>query len=192
MSEEELARLREEVHAAGEEAASSRPRCGRSSGGAGGSTRAGRCGARWRRRRAVPLVHKQRRIEKPRLVVLCDVSDSVRHVSRFMLQFAYTLQELFSQGALVRVRGDLGECTELFKQHEIQRAVDLAYAGGVVNVYANSNFGRAFKMFEERFLDAVTPKTTVLVIGDARNNYNPPEAWALADDQGAARGASCG
>ena len=126
------------------------------------------------------LVHKRRRIEKPRLVVLCDISDSVRHVSRFMLQFAYTLQELFSKVRSFVFVSDLGECTELFKQHEIQRAVDLAYSGGVVNVYANSNFGRAFRMFEQRFLDAVTPKTTVLVIGDARNNYNPPEAWALA------------
>jgi uncharacterized protein with von Willebrand factor type A (vWA) domain len=75
---------------------------------------------------------------------------------------------------------DLAECTNLFQQHQIQRAVDLAYSGGVVNVYANSNFGRSFKMFEARYLDAVTPKTTVIIIGDARNNYNPPEAWALA------------
>jgi uncharacterized protein with von Willebrand factor type A (vWA) domain len=127
------------------------------------------------------LKHKKRRVEKPRLLVVCDISDSVRHVSRFMLQFAYTLQELFSKVRSFVFVSDLGECTELFKEHEIQRAVDLAYGGGVVNVYANSNFGRAFKQFGERFLDAVTTKTTVLIIGDARNNYNPPEAWALGE-----------
>ena len=137
-------------------------------------------------------MHKRRRIEKPRLVVLCDISDSVRHVSRFMLQFAYTLQELFSKVRSFVFVSDLGECTELFKEHEIQRAVDLAYCGGVVNVYANSNFGRAFRMFEQRFLDAITTKTTVLVIGDARNNYNPPEAWALGEVQGEAQSTSCG
>ncbi|MDB4968457.1 MAG: carbon monoxide dehydrogenase protein [Myxococcales bacterium] len=180
MSEAELVRLREEVTRLAKklkQLASLRPRMGRR----------GRLDARRTLRKAlatggVPfrLVHKRRRIEKPRLVVLCDISDSVRHVSRFMLQFAYTLQELFSKVRSFVFVSDLGECTELFKQHEIQRAVDLAYSGGVVNVYANSNFGRSFKMFEARFLDAVTPKTTVMIIGDARNNYNPPEAWALS------------
>jgi uncharacterized protein len=179
MSEEELMRLREEVTRLAKklrQLASLRPRMGRR----------GRLDARRTLRRAlasggVPfkLVHKRRRIEKPRLVVLCDISDSVRHVSRFMLQFAFALQELFSKVRSFVFVSDLGECTSLFKENEIQRAVDLAYSGGVVNVYANSNFGRAFRMFEARFLDAVTTKTTVIVIGDARNNYNAPEAWAL-------------
>jgi uncharacterized protein with von Willebrand factor type A (vWA) domain len=150
--------------------------------------RKGRLDARRTLRRAlgsggVPFVlkHKRRRVERPRLVVLCDISDSVRHVSRFMLQFAYTLTELFSQVRAFVFVSDVAECTELFKKFELQRAVDLAYSGAVVNVYANSNFGRAFRGFAERHLDAVTGKTTVIVIGDARNNYNPPEAWALAD-----------
>jgi uncharacterized protein with von Willebrand factor type A (vWA) domain len=181
MSESELLRLRDEVARLARKLkamASLRRKI----------ERRGRLDARRTLRRAlstggVPfsLKHKKRRVEKPRLLVLCDISDSVRHVSRFMLQFAYTLQELFSKVRSFVFVSDLGECTELFKEHEIQRAVDLAYGGGVVNVYANSNFGRAFKQFEQRFLDAVTTKTTVLIIGDARNNYNPPEAWALGE-----------
>jgi uncharacterized protein with von Willebrand factor type A (vWA) domain len=150
--------------------------------------RKGRLDARRTLRRAlgsggVPftLKHKRRRVEKPRLVVLCDISDSVRHVSRFMLQLAYTLQELFSQVRSFVFVSDLAECTDLFRKHELGRAVDLAYGGGVVNVYANSNFGRAFRLFAEKFLDGITSKTTIIIIGDARNNYNPPEAWALAD-----------
>jgi uncharacterized protein with von Willebrand factor type A (vWA) domain len=126
------------------------------------------------------LRYRRRRVERPRLVVLCDISDSVRHVSRFMLLFAHTLQDLFSKVRSFVFVSDLGECTDLFRQHELDRAVTLAHAGGVVNVYANSNFGRAFRIFGERYLDAVTPRTTVIVIGDGRNNYNPPEAWALA------------
>jgi uncharacterized protein with von Willebrand factor type A (vWA) domain len=181
MSEAELVRLRDEVARLAKKLkamASLRRRI----------ERRGRLDARRTLRRAlstggVPfsLKHKKRRVEKPRLLVLCDISDSVRHVSRFMLQFAYTLQELFSKVRSFVFVSDLGECTDLFKEHEIQRAVDLAYGGGVINVYANSNFGRAFKQFEERFIDSVTTKTTVIVIGDARNNYNPPEAWALAE-----------
>jgi uncharacterized protein with von Willebrand factor type A (vWA) domain len=179
MSEEELTRLRGEVTRLArrlKQLASLRPRLGRR----------GRLDARRTLRRAlaaggVPfrLMHKRRRIDKPRLVVLCDISDSVRHVSRFMLQFAYTLQELFSKVRSFVFVSDLGECTDFFKENEIQRAVDMAYSGGIINVYANSNFGRAFTMFEARHLDAVTAKTTVIIIGDARNNYNPPEAWAL-------------
>jgi uncharacterized protein with von Willebrand factor type A (vWA) domain len=129
----------------------------------------------------VPFVPrwKKRRQERPRLVVLCDISDSVRHVSRFMLQFAYTLQDLFSKVRSFVFVSELGECTDLFREHEIDRAVDLAERGSVINVYANSNYGRSLRMFAERYLDAVTPRTTVLVIGDGRNNYNAPEPGAL-------------
>jgi uncharacterized protein with von Willebrand factor type A (vWA) domain len=181
MSEVELRRLREEVTRLAKklkQMASLRRKV----------EKRGRLDARRTLRRAlgsggVPfrLAHKKRRVERPRLVVLCDISDSVRHVSRFMLQFAYTLQELFSQVRSFVFVSDLGECTELFRKHELQKAVDVAYGGGVVNVYANSNFGRAFRSFAEKHLESVTPRTTVIVIGDARNNYNPPEAWALAD-----------
>lgn len=179
MSEEELRKLRDEVTRLArklKQMAALRPKV----------ERKGRLDARRTLRRAlrsggVPfeLRHRRRRVEKPRLVVLCDISDSVRHVSRFMLQFAYTLQELFSQVRSFVFVSDLGECTEYFKRYELDRAVDLAYSGGVVNVYANSNFGRAFTIFQARHLEVVTKKTTVIVIGDARNNYNPPEAWAL-------------
>ena len=65
--------------------------------------------------------------------------------------------------------------------------MDLAYAGGVVSVFANSNYGRSFRMFERRYLDSLTPRTSILVIGDARNNYNPPEAGALAEMRSRAR-----
>jgi uncharacterized protein with von Willebrand factor type A (vWA) domain len=180
LDERELAELRDEVMRLGrklKQLASLRPKV----------ERRGRLDARRTLRRSlstggVPFVlkHKKRRIDKPQLVVLCDISDSVRHVSRFMLQLVYLLQELFKKVRSFVFVSDLGECTTLFKEHELFRAIDLAYGGGVVNVYANSNFGRAFRLFEQRYLDAVTDKTTVIVIGDARNNYNPPEAGALA------------
>ena len=156
--------------------------------------RRGRLDARRTLRRAlstggVPfrLHHKKRLVEKPRLVVLCDISDSVRHVSRFMLQLAYTLQELFEKVRSFVFVSELGECTALFRENEIDHAVDLAYAGGVVSVFANSNYGRSFRMFERRYLDSLTPRTSILVIGDARNNYNPSEAGALAEMRKRAR-----
>jgi uncharacterized protein with von Willebrand factor type A (vWA) domain len=57
----------------------------------------------------------------------------------------------------------------------------------VVSVYANSNFGRAFRLFCRRHLDVISTRTTVIVIGDGRNNYNPPEAWALGEIRARAR-----
>jgi uncharacterized protein with von Willebrand factor type A (vWA) domain len=127
------------------------------------------------------LRRRLRRKERPRLVILCDISDSVRHVSRFMLELVYTLQELFARVRSFVFVSDLGETTQLFSQFEIDRAIELAYGGAVIPVQANSNYGRALEIFATRFLDAVTSRTTVIIIGDARNNYNPPNAERLSE-----------
>ena len=126
------------------------------------------------------IKRRRRRPERPRLVVLCDISDSVRHVSRFMLQLTHTLQDLFQRVRSFVFVADLGETTDLFSRADLDVAVDSAYAGAVISVYANSDFGRAFGQFRDRYLDAVTSKTTVIVIGDGRNNYRPTNAGALA------------
>jgi len=127
------------------------------------------------------LRRRLRRKERPRLVILCDISDSVRHVSRFMLELVYTLQELFARVRSFVFVSDLGETTQLFSQFEIDRAIELAYGGAVIPVQANSNYGRALEIFASRHLDAVTSRTTVIIIGDARNNYNPPNAERLSE-----------
>ena len=124
---------------------------------------------------------RQRQRRKPRLIVLCDISDSVRNVSRFMLQFVYTLQELFDRVYSFAFVAELGELTELFRRHDLERAMALAYSGAAVNVFANSNYGNVLASFAERHLDKVTARTTVMIIGDGRNNYNPTHAAILAD-----------
>lgn len=124
---------------------------------------------------------RRRRKDRPQLVVLCDVSDSVRHASMFMLQLVYTLQELFTRVRSFVFVSDLGEVTDVFRQHPLEQAVDLSVAGKTINLYANSNFGRAFLLFHRHHLDAVTRNSTVLVLGDGRNNYNPANAWLLGE-----------
>ena len=124
---------------------------------------------------------RQRHRRKPRLVVLCDISDSVRNVSRFMLELVYTLQELFDRVYTFAFVAELGELTDLFRQHDIDRAIELAYGGAVVNTFANSNYGRTLQQFAERHLDKVTGRTTVIVIGDGRNNYHSSRAAILGD-----------
>src|SRR5436853_14157 len=73
------------------------------------------------------------------------------------------------------------EVTHLFKNMDVSTAVDLATAGRVINLSANSNYGHALKLFHNTWLGSITRRTTVIVIGDGRTNYNPPNAWALAD-----------
>lgn len=133
------------------------------------------------------LVFRRRRPQRPDVVVLCDVSDSVRNVSRLMLLFVHTLQSRFARVRSFAFVSDVGEITQHFKDVDASRAVDLAVAGKAINVYANSNYGRALAMFARDHLGAVTRRTTVLVIGDGRNNYNPPNAWALKDVKRRAR-----
>ncbi len=128
------------------------------------------------------VVFKQRRKERPKLVILCDVSSSVANVSRFMLQFVYSLQEAFTKIRTFVFVSELGEVTPVFQEREINEAIEKALDGGdVINVYTRSNFGFAFHHFWQNFLSAVDAKTTLLILGDARNNYNDPKAWCLRD-----------
>ena len=127
-------------------------------------------------------VFKERRKDRPKLVILCDVSSSVANVSRFMLQFVYSLQECFTKIRAYVFVSELGEVTQLFKDEEINSAIEKALDGGeVINVYTRSNFGHAFHHFWQNFLASVDNKTTVLILGDARNNYNDPRAWCLRE-----------
>lgn len=125
--------------------------------------------------------------DKPQVLVLCDVSDSVRNVSRFMLQFVYSLQDLYSRVRSFIFVSELGETTQLFEENDTQRAIELALTGTVINVFAHSDFGRAFKTFHRDYLGAVNNRTTVIILGDARNNYNLPHEWVLRDVQARAK-----
>ena len=119
--------------------------------------------------------------DKPQVIVLCDVSDSVRNVSRFMLQFVYSLQDLYSRVRSFIFVSEIGEITRLFEEQEISEAIEQSLTGGIINVFAHSDFGRAFRNFHRDYIAAVNNKTTVIVLGDARNNYNLPHEWVLKE-----------
>jgi len=127
------------------------------------------------------IVWDRRKKEKPQVIVLCDVSDSVRNVSRFMLQFVYSLQDLYSKVRSFVFVAEVGEITRLFEEQDINQAIETALRGDVINVYAHSDFGRAFKAFHRDHIAAVNKRTTVIVLGDARNNYNLPHDWVLKE-----------
>ncbi len=129
------------------------------------------------------VVFDRRKKDRPQVMVLCDVSDSVRNVSRFMLQFMYSLQDLYSKVRSFIFVADLGEITSLFAERDITEAIEAALRGELINVYAHSDFGRAFRIFHRDFLAGVNKRTTVIVLGDARNNYNLPHEWVLKEIQ---------
>jgi uncharacterized protein with von Willebrand factor type A (vWA) domain len=100
-----------------------------------------------------------------------------------MLQFMYSLQDLYSKVRSFVFVSELGEITHLFEENDIHQAIDLALRGNVINVYAHSDFGRAFRTFHREHLGTLNRHTTVLILGDARNNYNAAHEWALKDIQ---------
>jgi uncharacterized protein len=122
---------------------------------------------------------RRRHREKPKLITICDVSDSVRNASRFMLQLVWSLQECFSRVRSYVFVSEIAEVTQGFNTLPVERAIDWALKGAPVDFHCRSDFGYAFSRFVKTELDSLDRKTTILLLGDARNNYNDPQAWAL-------------
>jgi uncharacterized protein with von Willebrand factor type A (vWA) domain len=121
----------------------------------------------------VRLVRKRRARARPKVVVLCDVSDSVRLVARLLLEFTYAVQELFESARSFVFVSDLGETTKLFERERPDRAIAMAWRGaGVVRSADNSNYGRVLRTFESRHLRELDRKTTVIILGDGRTNLH--------------------
>lgn len=123
------------------------------------------------------LMH--RRDEKPRLVVICDVSLSVRNTARFMLHLVYSLQSLFEQVRSYVFVSDLVDVSQYFEQLGLDNAIAAIFSGEVLDADANSNYGRALEIFHQQHLSVITNQTTVIILGDGRGNRNPPNAWVL-------------
>ncbi|MFC5948775.1 VWA domain-containing protein [Pseudonocardia lutea] len=123
----------------------------------------------------------RRQEDKPRLVVLTDVSLSVRATARFTLHLVHGLQDLFGQVRSFAFVDEIAEITELFADHPVEHALGLVFGGDVVDVDATSNYGLAFGRFLEEHGSAVTRRSTVLVLGDGRGNGNDPNMEAFVE-----------
>ena len=122
-----------------------------------------------------------RREDKPRLVVLADVSLSVRRTAAFTLYFVHGLQRLFGQVRAFAFVADTVEVTDLFAEHPVERALDLVVGGDVLDVDADSDYGAAFGRFREEYPEIVTRRTTVVILGDGRGNGHDPNLEAFED-----------
>jgi hypothetical protein len=126
--------------------------------------------------------------DRPRLVILADVSLSVRASTRFTLQPVHGLQRLVRRVGTFAFVDDIVEVTDLFSEHSVEDALGLVLGGDVIDVDANSDYGSALSHFVEQFGGEVNRRTTVLVLGDGRGNGHDPRTEALADLARRARG----
>jgi len=122
----------------------------------------------------VPFVpaYRRRSRERPRLLILCDISDSVRTAAAFLLEFTYAVHELFERARSFVFVSELGETTQLFAREGVRTAIASAWSGAVIRVGDNSNYGRALRTFEQLHLREVDRRTTVVILGDGRTNYH--------------------
>jgi uncharacterized protein with von Willebrand factor type A (vWA) domain len=119
------------------------------------------------------LEWKMRKIDKPKVMVICDVSGSVASVARFLLQFLYALHDVLSGVRSFAFSGKLIETSDYFERHLVDDAVDK-----VMNAvgYMSTDYGQSLSDFREGWLDQVDKRTTMLILGDARSNYSDPRA----------------
>jgi len=139
----------------------------------------------------VPLDPKFRypRPAKPEIFVVADISGSVAAFARFTLQLVYAISNQFSKvRAFVFIDG-IDEVTEFFDRAEdINQAVHRVNTeADVVWVDGHSDYGHAFEIFWERWGREVGPRTTVLLLGDARNNYHASQSWVVREMRHKAR-----
>jgi uncharacterized protein with von Willebrand factor type A (vWA) domain len=120
---------------------------------------------------------------KPELWVLADISGSVAAFARFTLQLVYSLSSQFSRTRSFAFIDGVDEVTDLLKSSS-----DLSEAVRRINTEADvvwseghSDYGHALSSFVTRWGRELTPKATVVILGDARNNYHAVEAWAVSD-----------
>jgi uncharacterized protein len=120
---------------------------------------------------------------KPELIVIADISGSVAAFARFTLMLVYAIQNQFSKVRSFVFIDGVDEVTEYFRNcedvtvaiHRVNTEADVVWVDG------HSDYGHAFETFWERWGKEINPKSTVLLLGDARNNYHASQSWVIRD-----------
>lgn len=133
----------------------------------------------------IPFHPRWRKIERkrPQIMAICDVSGSVAAYAKFLLMFLYALQDVLPRTRSFAFSAALGEVSELFAKLPVEEAIErvnLKYGGA-------TDYGRALKDFSELALAEVNSATTVIVLGDARNNQADPRLDLLGEIKARAR-----
>ena len=121
---------------------------------------------------------KSQKVDRPKVICICDVSGSVSNYSRFLLMFLYSLTEVMPKVRAFAFSSDLGEVTRLFEQNNLEDAM-----AKTMRDYGNgsTDYGQMLTDFRSQVLKDVNGKTTVIILGDARNNYGDPRNEILRE-----------
>ncbi len=114
------------------------------------------------------LEWKSKKINRPKVFAICDVSGSVASYARFMLLFLYSLEAVLPHVRAFAFSSHLGEVTGWFEEHDLEEAITRTlktFSGG------STDYGQAFEDLHDLCLDEVDHRSTVIILGDARNNY---------------------
>lgn len=132
---------------------------------------------------------KRPRPSKPEIMVIADISGSVASFARFTLQFVYAMQSEFSKVRSWVFIDGIDEVTRFFDESdEITEAIHRVNTeADVVWVDGHSDYGHAFEVWHERHIREVTKKSSIILLGDARNNYHATQAWTLDEMRKRAR-----
>jgi uncharacterized protein with von Willebrand factor type A (vWA) domain len=139
----------------------------------------------------VPLAthHRPRRPHRPELVVLCDVSGSVASFAQFTLMLVYALHEQFGKVRAFTFVDQVHEVTDVFRPGGDLGEVmgGLAARTAQAALWGRTNYGRAFTTFAQEHPDALGPRSSLLILGDARSNYSDLGVDVLGELAGRAR-----
>jgi uncharacterized protein len=136
------------------------------------------------------LKYRPRRPRRPELYVLCDVSTSVTSASVFFLSVLHALHDQFRKLRSFVFVERISEVTDVFERERSFEAVSrrIATDAGVADVSGYTDYGRVWLEFLDEVVDDLDPRSTVIVLGDARTNGREPHAQVFGRvAQGAGR-----
>lgn len=120
------------------------------------------------------LKYKNRHL-KPKLVLVCDLSTSMRNVVSFLLRMVYELQDQVSSTHSFGFVSDLGSISEDFAEHPPDEAIQVVLARTDLQPgYYSTDLGNSLNTLMQRYADTIDHRTTVIFVGDGRNNYRDP------------------
>jgi uncharacterized protein with von Willebrand factor type A (vWA) domain len=129
----------------------------------------------------IDLRYRPRRPRRPELYILCDVSTSVTSASVFFLSVLHALHDTFRKMRSFVFVERISEVTDVFERERDFKAVSYAIAtnAGVADVTGYTDYGRVWLEFLDKVVDDLDPRSTVIVLGDARTNGREPHARAF-------------
>ncbi|MGC9044200.1 MAG: VWA domain-containing protein [Myxococcota bacterium] len=122
---------------------------------------------------------KKRRMKRRDIVILCDMSQSVRNSTFIMLAFMNELTLIFKRVRSFAFVSDVSEITQLVQNRDFNTVVNSLLSGGINNLFGNSNYGLSFYKFYTQYSNILNKNTIVIIFGDGRNNYNDPNLYDL-------------